>query len=437
MAQAIGRDELLKQLEHIPNPVTKLRQYFEHCLIDVALEDLYVLVDGSTIYFQHPERTTGCLQIDAGERRRTGGERPTFEPIVVFHDHEVYVTINGLVAFFDWDEQQTKEFVERCLRRALEVDSRYMKREIARWAGDWELGATRRALELYVAPDSELYALVHRWLLIGWTFCGADLWGKPDEFLHQWLGFVPPQYIRRERKFPETYVLSLARDTLIAQATFNKLVALGMDHREVESLFSDWMIKYGEEGLDLLWPAAMALAGHCSYGRRQEVAQRVRTRFLGGTYDWFRMLFNDLDPYASVYLRPLLKAALAKEDEEIRAALLAKVTSAISRGEVGRATWALHEVASDVGLKDPSILVLLPAAVEEARTNQRYGVAAALVDRFGLETCIDEEALELDLESCEEDEVEARRLAKLAREGELQACAGLASTFGQSVSIQL
>ena len=87
-------------------------------------------------------------------------------------------------------------------------------------------------------------------------------------------------------------------------------------------------------------------------------------------------------------------------------------------------------------LDDFRIASCAAEAVHAALASERYGVAAALVNHFGVEVCIDPSLLAVDLEAADGHEEEARTTAVKARRTELREAAGVARQLNQPIRLK-
>ena len=189
MGETIDRAQLLRRLSFITNIAERIRQYFEHGLHDVALEDLETLIEDNLVYFQDPTRASRMLKI-SGPKRQTAA--PDGElPLIVFHEAKAYIRIDEVQNFFGWGRRQIRDFVLKCLKKAIQTDPRYLRR-VEGHMGSWEIQATSVAFEMFVPKRWKLRREVHIWLLTAWFFADAYIWGYfGDESYQKWLGGIP------------------------------------------------------------------------------------------------------------------------------------------------------------------------------------------------------------------------------------------------------
>lgn len=437
MDNPIDRKELLRQLSFITDPVERLRQYFKHDLKDVALEDLNALIEDNLVYFQDPSRGFRKNKLSGPVRTRPGNDGTL--PLIVFDEAKAYVRIDEVQSFFDWSRRQIRDFVCKCLKKAIQTDPRYL-RSVESHMGAWEIKATSEAFEEFVPKRWKLRREVHIWLLTAYFFADGYIWGYfGDKSYQTWMGGIPtptPRTVRHDH--PEHWLFDLLRGANVCKLVSKKLLELGLTHKQKTDLFRDWVIKYGETGLNRCFLAYVLQSGEANlrvHSHHPTAPKVFEARAVVGK-DAERCLewcYNGSTHVLPVYLALFAKNGMA-DVENIEALYRQNMAKTLSKGRIGAVLSVHQQVGQNFELEDLQLTDVAPQAVNMALQQENYAMTAELVRHFGVDACINPETLEVDLESADTEQ-EARDLAIQARRTQLEQAASLASTLGQTASL--
>lgn len=456
MNASTNRDELLRQLSFIDNPIKRLQEMLKHGLVSDAEEVLRTLIaESSPIYFQEISRCDGtpsltdrasddkfkvCVGHAKVERPDLGDSR---HPAWCF-DHE------GLRLALGWTEAQRDEFMVEVMRRAITtVDPTNMQRDIAGWAsGSWEGGATVEAMERFVPVGHELRQSVEKWYIRAVFASGhyiSGYFGKESET--KWFGreLFRPFYAGGKdsiRKIED----HMRREDDIAKAVIDKLRELGMTDDEIREDFYSWLQHYVDNlNPNLVVGVAKApIFGWKPDERREAIMSRVLNNALKGMLEGWGL-------YHPVIVDRFIDAGMLGRDvEKARAAYRDHAAEELAKGNIGLVTevttmighrfgWKRKKVSEFRDVMD--ITECAPRAFDLAWRKSEYGIAAALVLQFGEEACLDPNLLRESLptltpEDGTEDDTETK-LAELVEERrtQIRTAIDLARTTGKPVRL--
>jgi hypothetical protein len=356
----------------------------------------------------------------------------------------------GLKEAMGWSDQQRDDFMVEVMRKAITINPRRLRKEIASWAGSWEINATDRAMERFVPIGHELRRTVELWILRAYFFDGAYLsnGGFDEEMEVKWLG-------KKVGDFPYSHntwkgiVRDIARQKAYMEAVVARLMEWGMSEDEVRDDCLAWLDRF----VDHLNPdfivgvATLRVLRHRRSDRRDEImAREVNTAM-----EW---MMNGRNLFHPLVVAELIEGGMIDTKqglEQAQTLYRQHATMRLATGHIGflqevgqmisRRIFGLDNPLSDKRKPKFSISQCAAGAFDLAWQKGEYGIAAALVFQFGEEACIDpellrERATSLVKEEGDEDGLE-EKLAELVEERrtQIRTVAELARTTGKSISL--
>ncbi len=418
-------EEIRRQLAFIENPTERLKLLFTNNLKDDAQTELNALVEKG-FFFQDPSRIHG-VQLDTVKFSRQVGA----EPIVCSRDSEIYFTLPGIAKFFGWTKKQLTDFINLLFKTMMEkIDPASGWKEIATWAGSWEINATERIFEMYRPKDKKFCAQIERWLLLCHFYDGDHFFHYlGDKWYEKWIGWTKPQ--KRYTYHDDNGAVEEQTDiqTSKVNALTKRLEAMGMSRDEIGSILIRWLEKYSERGLDFYFHAMVVNALAMPYESKRKNAalakltDRAIEQFFKGTLHHYT--------FASLAREGM------KSDPTFREKYTDQLAYTLGKGKIAWAN-ALNNLVGKMLFDDEKLDLksVAPLAFDKAVQAGKFGIAAALVLQFGEEECFNEKILSARVQGKNQRE-RKQMLAQLVeeRKTQIRESFGIAKTASQPVRL--
>ncbi len=420
-------EETRRRLAFIENPTERIRLLFTNNLKDDALTELNALVDKG-IYFQDPSRAHG-VQLDGVKYSRRNGD----EPVVTSKDNTVHFTLSGIAKYFGWTKKQLSDFTTHLFEVIMEkIDPATGWKEIASWAGSWEINATEKAYEKYRPKDKKFCTQFERWLLLSHFYDGDHFFHYlGDEWYQKWIGWTKPS--KRHTYHDDSGAVEEQTDfqTSKLNALATRLKVMGMTEQDVRIAFIRWLEKYSESGLDFYFHAMVVNANpiYCDENPRKlaalsKLTDRSLEQFFKGTMHHYT--------FASLAKRGM------KSDPTFQQKYTERLAHVLGKGNIGWAGGVNNLVGEMLFGKEKKVelVSVAPLAFDKAVAAGKFGIAAALVLHFGEEECFDEKILSARVQGKNNRE-RKQMLGQLVeeRKTQIRESFGIAKTAGQPIRL--
>lgn len=400
---AVDKGEILRRLSFIDDPVGRIVKMLEHGLYDEAWKDLDGLLVDHQVYFQHVSRAMPAAHIGPVDRTN---EATTF---VCFVKLQACFSIEGLAKIFGWKKSETQAFAERIIELVINrIDPRNMRTQIASWAGSWEQNALMAAIETYLPETHELRPAAERWLLTGWLFGDAYLWGYVGG--ETWLKWFKQHEPSNPTAFVDPQHARIDLENMIQKTDqwCHRMIALGVSLEEVHELLIQWLERFGPESLNPDFIIAVACSKTLKSRKWQpgpvggQIGQdRINVALGARLPQALEWMFEDRGLYRPEIVARLRQGGMHHPDA--KELFLDWSAEILSRGHISRVSVIWHKIGASFGVETGreshtrrlqfDLSQLAASAFDKAVTAQRMGIAAALVLTFGEEACFDRELL--------------------------------------------
>jgi len=447
MVRKSQRDELLRQLAFIDDPVKRFQEMLRHKLILDAEEALRAMIqERSPIYFQDPSRGDYASElVEPTKKKRTFHISIGSTMSGSMQHAECNIDPEGLRKAMRWSKEQLNEFLIGVMRRAITtVDPTNLREKIASWAGSWEITATIRAMEEFLPQEHELRRPAELWCLRAWIFTGATI-------LYDWREAQQERYLGRKIENGRVNNgdglrgLDAAQrgNRKVVEAAITRLRELGMTDDEIREDWYAWLDRYvGRINPDVI--IGMASVSIFPWKHRQRRAE-IMARQTGTAVEW---MMEGRELYHPVVVAGLIDCGMLEGASEGKALYRKHAAEKLAEGRLGHVAQITSMVGvrffgeeyygPEKGLKF-DLKECAAQAFDIAWRKGEYGIAAALVNQFGEEACLDPELLRSrvpELLAKEGDDEDADvKLAELVneRKAQIQAVHGLAKTTNKPV----
>lgn len=470
------RSELRRQLTFIEDPAQRITEMLKRGMREDAREALRAALDTPPVYFQDTSRCEHAGEIVAPRQPRkqraqkdAAQKRPRPRGFKVCIGHATKNRTDYPAITFEpeaigramgWSTEELRMFMEEVFRRAISVDPRNLRTEIAAWAGSWETGATERAMERYLPKGHPLRPEVERWCLRSWFFCEGLSTHFNEKGLKRLIGVSIPDCRHHHNAYwfhgmPADY----ERECAIAEALTERLRVLGMSDDEIREDFFRWLEHFLSMGLNpgliigvanariIAWPEAVR-------HRRNVIMARTWDRVT--KMDW---LFDGHALFHPFIIARFLDAGACDTTEgleQARAQFRHEATRRLAEGEIGTVASVLAMLGHRLfGLTDENRFSLrqderkvafdlaecAAEAFDLAWRASEHGICAALVNQFGEDACLDKQALRSRAKELLQQEGDGEGLkAKHAelveeRRTQIRTAADLAATTGKPIRL--
>jgi hypothetical protein len=448
------REKLKQTLSLITDPAQRLRGLFRHGLTREAEEFLrFTVAKADLIYFQHLDRKDSSAAFfshdSCNEFMVCVGRVKTFDnnirPALVF-DHE------GLRRALGWTEAQRDKFMVEVIRRAIAcVDPTNMRRDIAGWAGSWEINATAEAMNRFIPKGHELRAAADRWCLRAWFFDQAYIscyFSKEMEI--EYLGGEAPSRSGCPAYGSQAIIYEQQRQRKIMELLIERLKQLDMSADAIREDFYLWLDRYVNHlNPELLTEVANAPIFTYNDERRAKIMGMMIRPALEGMMDG-SLLYHPM-----VVARLIEGGMLHLNTSRLNACSLFRKFAAeqLAKGHLGR----IMEITAMIGYRffgelesrgpgedaPPNFDLAQCAALafQLAWEKGEYGIAAALVRLFGDEACLDPRLLRKEVARLTKNKDDGDSLEKKLdelierRKAEIRSAADLAKTTNKPIRL--
>jgi hypothetical protein len=443
-----SQEDLRRQLTFIENPIKRLQEMLRHGLVIDAEEALRALLnESSPIFFQHPERCDHTERI--GEFVSKDGFKVCFGMKTTQYREGPTICFDpdGIQVAMGWSDKQRDDFMVEVMRKAISINPRKLKGEIASWAGSWEINATDRAMERFITMGHELRRAVELWILRAYFFEGAYLsnGGFDDEMEVKWLGKKVGDFPYSHNTWKRT-VRNLERQKAYMEAVVARLMEWGMSEDEVVEDCLAWLDRF----VDDLNPDFIVGVATVRVLRRRRCDRRdeIMAREVKAAIKW---MMNGYALFHPLVVAELIEGGMLDTGqalEQARTLYRHYATKRLAEGKIGFLQAIGQMISLRIfGVDQPSfrepakprfeINQCAAGAFDLAWQRGEYGIAATLVFQFGEDACIDPELLReransLVKEEGDEDGLE-EKLAELVEERrtQIRTVAELARTTGK------
>ena len=121
-----SREETLRRLSFIEDPVKQIQLMIGHNLMDDAWEQFSKLIGSNKIHFQHSSRVSDYVNI--GKVSKASDDNT--DTFVCLVSQKTCFTVEGISRLFSFDDEQSLDFVEKLLVQATTIDPKHLTTEL-------------------------------------------------------------------------------------------------------------------------------------------------------------------------------------------------------------------------------------------------------------------------------------------------------------------
>jgi hypothetical protein len=390
-----SREETLRRLSFIEDPVKQIQLMIGHNLMDDAWEQFSKLIGSNKIHFQHSSRVSDYVNI--GKVSKASDDNT--DTFVCLVSQKTCFTVEGISRLFSFDDEQSLDFVEKLLVQATTIDPKHLTTEIGGWAGSWERDATEKALDKFFPEEKTIRRDIHCWILIGCFFAGPDLWICRDE--DWWLkmtGRVLPEnrYNHHDWKF-QSCDLEVGKEK--TDQWCDRMREFGFPSEEIQEMLLVWIKRFGPHSLNPEFIIYVAGCKEIQYRNRGRVNKAIQSRFDGA----MEYLHPGSGLYSTAIVANLFDCGMSHPKQ--KETFIEWTAQKLAEGKLGIVSMVWEQLAKRFGIEDQNsrkmtlresfdFSVAAGIAFDKAVSKTQFGIAAALVLQFGQDKCLDLDLLE-------------------------------------------